>query len=301
MAMPNNLIRRNGTYYARIYIPQDLQAAFGGKKEKWQSLRTKEPREARARLAAVLDEWEGAFADMRRRLDLSDDDIQAAVFDHYTAKVEQGDRELVAPTETEIWRAIDSAVEKARTHPLGPGMFDPINAMTDVEILVNKSDWAAQRRRSRLNRLRADLGSGDTQLIELDADRFIREKGYHAAKGSSRYRELCLKLMRGEIEALQRISEHEAGDYTGRIKDAIVAEPAVRKEAPIDFAGETVMQLYDRFAKENPNGIRPETLNAGRRDVQLFADFSPSNWPHWVSILPKPFPALTLAPMGGGA
>lgn len=128
MAMPNNLMKREGTYYARIYIPQDLQPAFDGKKEKWQSLRTKEPREARARLAAVLDEWAGTFADIRRHSNLNESDIQAAAFDHYSAKVEQGDRGRVAPNEAEIWKAFDAAVTKAQEpHPTGPGMFDAVD------------------------------------------------------------------------------------------------------------------------------------------------------------------------------
>lgn len=280
MTMPNNLLKRDGTYYARIYIPLDLQRAFDGKKEKWQSLRTKEPREARERLAAVLDEWVGTFADMRRRVDSTEGDIQAAVAAHYTAKVEQGDLERVKPTETEIWQAFDKAVEVAKEpHPAGAGMFDAINSMTDVQILANKTEWAGRRRRARLNRLRADLGSGDTRLMEPEADRFIREKGFRIAKSSDLYRKLCLMLMRGEIEALQRTMEREAGDFTGQIKDPIVAEAAVRKEASSEAPGETVLQLFAKYEKANPKKMQADSMKQVRRDVEHFAAFVGPRFP----------------------
>jgi len=65
--------------------------------------------------------------------------------------------------------------------------------MTDVEILANKPTWAANRRKARLNRLRADLGTGDTRIIEPDADAFLRKSGFQIAKGSEQYIATCAR------------------------------------------------------------------------------------------------------------
>lgn len=274
MARQANLMRRGAVYYALVHVPTDLQAAMGGKKQVWRSLETKDYSEAKRRLAAHLDQWIGTLDDMRRRRDLTDEDVEVAVWDHYTAKVEEGDRERASrPATAEIEAAMDKAFADARrsgTADAGP--IAMINAMADVEILANKATWAARRRTSRLNRLRADLASGDTRFIEADADRFLAKSGFNIERGGTRYRELCFKLMRADIEQLERYAERDRGDFTGKPKDPIIVEPVSRPD-PIGQGGEGIMQLFAKYEAENPNSIRPETFRQARRDVQHFADF----------------------------
>jgi len=274
MARQNNLMRRGAVYYALVHIPTDLQAAMGGKKQVWRSLETKDYGEAKRRLAAHLDQWISTFDDMRRRRDLSDADVDVAVWQHYTAKVEEGDRERASrPTAAEIDTAIDKAFADARrSRAADAGPIAMINAMTDVEVLANKASWAARRRISRLNRLRADIASGDTRLIEAEADRFLGGKGLNIERGGTRYREFCFKLMRADIEQLERYAERDRGDFTGQPKDPIIVEPVNRPE-PIGSTGESIMQVFAKYQAENPNEIRPETFGQARRDVQHFSDF----------------------------
>lgn len=274
MARHTNLFRRRAVYYAVVHIPTDLQAAMGGKKQVWRSLQTKDYGEAKRRLSAQLDEWTATFDDMRRRRDLTDADIEVAVWDHYTAKLDDGDKERASrPTADEI----EAATLKAATAAIASGAHEAgpiamINAMTDVQILANKADWAARRRAARLNRLRADLSSGDTRLIEPDADTFLAKQGFDIVRGGARYREFCQKLMRAEIEQLERYAERDRGDFTGTPKDPIIVEPVNRPE-PVAVTGEGIMQLFSKYEAENPNDIRPETFSQARRDVQHFADF----------------------------
>lgn len=274
MAMPNNLLKRDGTYYARIYIPQDLQSAFDGKREKWQSLRTKELSEAKARLAAVLDEWASRFASMRQGKNLSGDEVGRAVFDHYSKTVERGDIERVPATEQEIWDAHEKAtaerIEKQQQY--GVGMHDFTNSMIDVYLLTNKTQIAADHRKRRLAKLKLDLGVGDTRLIEIEADKLIRENNFKVFKGSAEYRDLCLGLMRAEIEALNRTSEREAGDFTGVIKDPLIVEP-VERPAPVEELTDTLMQLFDKYEKANPKKMQADSMKQVRRDVEHFAAF----------------------------
>lgn len=280
MSRNSNLRRRgtSGNYYARIFVPLDLQPAMG-KAEISVSLHTKELPEAKRRLVPVLDEWGARFDDMRRRQTLTDDDIQTAVWDHYAAAlVADDDQRAARPTTAEIEAAIDAVVLAPKVvHPAGPGMFDSINSMTEVEILASRAGWDARRKAARLARLRGDLSTGDTRLIEPDADAFLHKHGFSIQKGDPRYRDLCLKLMRAEIEHLDRYAERERGDYTGHPKDPIITEPAVRTDATVTSTPtETIMGLFAKYERENPNDIRPESLKQARRDVQHFADFAGS-------------------------
>jgi len=65
-----HLLRRNGTYYLRLRIPQDLlkAKAYGNKKEIKHSLGTKERTKAERLAATRLVEWEEDFAEKRQTL-----------------------------------------------------------------------------------------------------------------------------------------------------------------------------------------------------------------------------------------
>lgn len=267
-----NLHRRgkSGVYYARIFVPLDLQPAMG-KDELRPSLRTTDLAEAKRRRDALLDQWSATFDDMRRRQTLTDDDIQTAVWDHYNAGLAAGDAErLDRPTEAAIEAATDAALV---AQGKWDGVIASINAMTEVEVLAGRAKWAARRRIARLARLRADLGSGDTRLIEPEADAFLAKHKFRIARGDPRYRELCQKLMRAEIEQLERYAERDAGNFGGKPKDEIVHPPATRTDEPTD-AADTIMAMFARYERENPNDIQPDSMRQARRDVQNFADFA---------------------------
>jgi len=211
---------------------------------------------------------------MRRRSDLTEDDIAAAAWDHYSAGLEAGDKERgQRPTPADIDVAFDAAMVDARkTGATEDGPIAMMHAMADVEILANKAKWAATRRSRRLKRLRLDLATGDTRLVAAAADAFLAKNGFQIAKGSPRYRELCFKLMRADIEQLERYAERDKGDYSGHPKDPIIVEPAHRPE-PDEHGGETIMQIFAKYERENPNSVRADSMTQARRDVQHFSDF----------------------------
>lgn len=273
MAYGSNLYRRGAVYYARIFVPSDLQLELG-KKEIRPSLHTKERPEAMRRLVPLLDQWAGTFDALRRRAEVTDRDIAVAVWDKYSTGLEEGDRERTSrPTDAEIWAAFDKAMADARkSGAADAGPVAMLNAMADVEILAGKSTWAASRREARLRRLKADLGAGDTRLIEPEADAFLTKHGFRIAKGDDRYRELCFKLIRADIEQLERYAERDRGDFTGKPKDPIIVKPAPADDPALE--GETIMAIFEKFQRENPNNIGLDTLNQMRRDVQHFTDFT---------------------------
>lgn len=260
-------------YYARIFVPKDLQSDMG-KKEIRPSLHTADHKEAKRRLTALMDQWVATFDDMRRRRELNDADIAAAVWDHYSAALEAGDNERASrPTKADVDAAIDHALAEARrSGAANAGPIAMINAMADVEILANKSAWAARRRAARLKRLKLDLGTGDTRLIEPDADAFLAKHGFKIERGGVRYREFCHRLMRADIEQLERYAERDQGNFTGKPKDPTIVEPENAPD-PIGLGGESVMGLFDKYEKENPNNISAATLVQSRRDVGHFSEF----------------------------
>jgi integrase len=240
------------------------------------SLRTKDPAEAKRRLGPVLDQHAALFDDMRRRQTLTEDDIQTAVWDHYTDSLAADDaRRAALPTPADIEVALDAATIGRQPHPAGSGIFDAINSMTEVEILMGRAKWHAHRKAARLARLRADLSTGDTRLIEPVADAFLLKHSFKMEKGDARYPDLCRKLMRAEIEHLERYAERERGDYSGRPADPIIAEPVIRTDAAMTppAEGETIMGMFAKYEKANPNDIQSDSMKQARRDVQHFADF----------------------------
>jgi integrase len=65
----NHLYRRNGRYYARMRIPQSLQAAYGGRPDLRASLNTTDYSQARQRVLEVALQWTRSFARLRAMLD----------------------------------------------------------------------------------------------------------------------------------------------------------------------------------------------------------------------------------------
>ena len=82
---------------------------------------------------------------------------------------------------------------------------------------------------------------------------------------------LARQMMRAEIEALQRGIERDAGDYTGIPRDPIVKATAGRsttRAAP----GEGIMDIFERYAAENPRATKKDTLDQARRDIGTFCE-----------------------------
>ena len=104
-------------------------------------------------------------------------------------------------------------------------------------------------------------------LISWAADAYIAKHGLLIERGSVRYRDLCFRLMRAQIEAVERSIERDRGDYAGK-----PADPAVAPAAPVAETakpGETIAELFDRYAAENPNAISEATLRQRHRAAGL--------------------------------
>ncbi len=279
MARLTYLERRNGTYYARIDIPADLVTHVGSEVRK-KSLRTKEENEAKKRLWPVIEAWRNEFEDIRSRRELTPDDRAIAVWQHYEATLQRDDekrRSMPSPTdiqaeEDKVWRKI----ERGEIH--SADFIGMINAHADLEIMLRTRSDDANYRTRRLAGLKRDLVAGETRLIELAVDSFIAKNRLLVDKPSAEYHELCALLTRAEIEGLERTLERDQGNYSGVPADPIV-RPVVGKVRETAAPGETIMELFDNYARENPKSITADTLAQARRDIGTFVDYAGSTYP----------------------
>lgn len=280
MTRRSNLIRREGgTYYARIYIPTELQDHFPSEDKKI-SLRTKDEATAKLRLNAVVYEWGVKFAEMSARRHLSDQDKAVAVWEHYEARLnEDAERRRSMPTDADlereaalVWLRID------RGEIRSDDMVSMINGYADLELLKRARQDDANLRSRRLTALKRDLAAGRYALVEEDVRHFIERHQLLVDDGSEQFRELSALMMRADIEALERTVERDVGDYSGRPKDPIV-KPAFAKPRETAAPGQSVMELFEIYARENPRRVTPDTLAQARRDIGLFVDHVGTTFP----------------------
>src|SRR5690242_8260765 len=63
-----SLVERNGIWYLRRHIPEALRSEFGGKREVWRSLATRNKREAESRYHAAMVRFDADLGSARNRL-----------------------------------------------------------------------------------------------------------------------------------------------------------------------------------------------------------------------------------------
>ncbi|KQY16307.1 integrase [Rhizobium sp. Root73] len=279
MARVTYLERRAATYYARLDVPLDLVAHYGTTTRK-KSLRTKDENEAKKRLWPLIESWRSEFDEVRARREITSNDKAVAVWQHYEATLDGYDRKqraMPTPEQTDaelqrLYRRIDVGEIASEN------FFGMINAYTDYELMLRARTDHATLRARRLNALKAALTSGDAKLIEPAVIEFVARHRLLVDPGSDEYRELCTLMIRAEVEGLQRTLERDKGDFTGTPKDPIV-KPATGSAREASAPGETIMELFETYARENPNQIKPDTLAQARRDVGLFLDFVGNTFP----------------------
>lgn len=279
MGLSSHTRRRGGVYYARLAIPLELQPILGTT-DREKSLRTKDPKEAKRRLTGVLAAWHVEFEDARRQREITDDDNADAVWKHYTGTLDRdAQNRLLMPTVADIDAATEQAVEHVQRE--GIDVRDPLAALDvalDVMVLKRRRALDAQARRTKLDAMRKHLAEGETALINHEVDAYATDNGLVIDPLSPDRGDLAGKMMRAEIEALERTLERDRGDYTGTPRDPIVkpVTGATREQAK---PGETIMELFDAYARENRKGVKPDTLSQSRAAVQNFVDLVGRGFP----------------------
>lgn len=270
-------------YYARIGIPPDLQRFYpskGGKqahkRELWKSLGTRDPKQARDAVLPVLTEWRREFAILRARREPNAADIQSAVWSHYQGELDADlQRRASMPTAEQVAGAkvkLTADIQAGRV----AWSDDPIvqlSAAIETIVMRTAAKLDRERRAVQLNLLKEHVATGETALIEWAADDVIERERLLVDKHSPKYREICQRLQRAQIEALERAAERDAGNWGGAPSDPIVVPPDPTMGSKFALPGETIMELYDRFKGEKFGSARPDTWDQNRKIVKLFAEY----------------------------
>lgn len=272
MARLSYLLRRGASYYARVRVPIDLTEIVG-KNELVKALGTKDETEAKRRMWPLVEEWNRQFDDIRSRRNMTTDDKAHATWRHYEtilqrdehARREMPTQEEIAAEEQRLYRRIDKG-EISSADFIGM-----INAHTDLELMLRARKDDATNRARRLARLTSALTSGEVGLIEADVQDFILQNKLLVDHGSEEWRELARLMIRAEVEGLKRTIERDNGDYSGTPSDPIV-KPATGAAREAAAPGESIMEIFAIYERENPNRVTADTLAQARRDIGTYVD-----------------------------
>jgi integrase len=273
MALATNITRRIGSknYYVRIFVPKSLQAKLG-KADIWQSLKTTDAAEAKRRARPIIDQYDREFARLKAKRALTDHELQIAVWERYTALV-RGDQQRRAqlPTEDDLDDVWELLVQE---------FDDPedVRAWRILEDLAATHDNDKKERSQRLALLKAELAKGETKSVKTVLAGVVETRDLNLPPRSAEERNLAQLLQRAEVQALARATERDAGDFGGSVTDPAIKPPSAA--APLVAApGESIMELFEAFARDNPNGSRPETMKQSRTVVELFSQFAGKHLP----------------------
>jgi hypothetical protein len=288
MALATNIVSRGRVYYVRVAVPKDLQARIG-KAEVWRSLRTKDQRDARRLAPAVLADLHAEWEDMRRRRSPASVDVHRIARTFYDRELDldrQRRARLPEADELEVEQArlldpghlarLSAELGSRNGKDLGLAVMD---ASLEFAVMRDAANMDEANRKVLLATLRDHLRRGETVLVRSAADEAIDREGLQVDKGTPAYRELCQALQRAWIQALERTVERDQGKWDGRPTDEVVSIPPGAPEPTKAPPGESVMDLFDAYADENPKNVKADTLLQNRKIIALFAQCVGSAFP----------------------
>ena len=279
MARTSYIIRRGATYHARLKIPLDLVEIIG-RKELTKSLGTKEETEAKRLVFRVVEAWNLQFDDLRSRRDITDGDKADATWTHYSGTLDRDDaaRRLM-PTHADIDTAKAKLLAKAdRGEIKGDDPLAMLDATLDVQMLQHARRLNGEARKAKLAHMRKHLANGETALVNHAVDDYVTQNQLIVDRGSADHDDIARRMMRAEIEALERTLERDRGDYSGTPRDPIV-KPVAGTTRERAKPGESIMDLFAIYERENPKQIAQDTLNQARRDIGLFVNYVGASCP----------------------
>lgn len=283
MAGISYIFRRGSAYYARLRVPLDLVETVA-RKELVKALGTTDIAEAKRRVHAVIHNWQCEFDDLRSRRALVPSDRGHAVWDHYTGALQRDEERRARQPDEAGAEAAKKIAQTAAFRRVESEKIDITDALalvdvrTEIEALAEASKLEVSARQARLAELRKHLAANEFALISHEVDEYLRANRLLVDRGTPDWISLARHIMRAEIEALQRTLERDRGDYTGQPSDPLV-KPATGPRREVAKPGETIMEIFEIFARENPRGVAKDHVDQCRRDVGTFVELVGASFP----------------------
>ncbi len=247
---------KDGRFWARIAIPKDLQPCFDGKTQLTEplggDLRVADRNHAAAvaRLQARIDSARRSLSDTvhanvgdaaprasgtvgpkARLRALTDADVEDAVWEAYTSVLAaDAAKRTSMPTPSEIEEereTVFARVANGEVDVTSPASV--FNLYTDFELKAAARMHDASLRARRLAALRQGLTTGETRFVDAAVTQFVRTNLLAVEPGSPEWQDLAEKIMRAQIQALERTIELDSGVFGGTPTDPLVRPPTKAK------------------------------------------------------------------------
>lgn len=241
VSLANYLVPRGkrGIIQLRVPVPRSIQDCYG-KVERIKSMGTADRATAARRALPVLAEWQAEFAA----------------------------HEAQASAGSKPWPAL--AVERAYHGLLERLEGQRRQVPDDVEAYAQHLEQR-EKELLKLTRRRQDGIDDHWQGI---ADRIIAAEGLKIAKGSEAYTSFVDAIADSTIDALSVFTRRATGELDAEPRTKTV-KSALDSEADTAPAGETLMELFERYASQRlaEKRKRMDGVNQDRKKLALFADF----------------------------
>lgn len=271
----SHLSKRGSVYYARIDVPEDLVTVLKTQTRKL-SLKTKDLGQAKLRLWPVIAEWQREFDDLRTRRALVDADREHAVWDHHKAVLERDEVErsqMPGEAGIEAMRAnLLGRVERGEFKGIDP--LSILDATIELQVAQRAGELSTTARTVKLAEMRKHLAKGETALIAHEVDEYLRVNRLFVEPSTPDWISLARRMMRAEIDALERTLERDQGDFSGLPRDVLVKPPTLERRAAAEIAavGESIAEAVEAFKKENPRNVSKSRMNESCRDIGIFIE-----------------------------
>ena len=280
---------KDGRFWARMAVPAPVRRIIGKSEiieplggDRRAAIKAHPAAVARlqAQIAVAEAQLAGIPAPEALTAQVTTADFARAVWDRYNDALARDDeRRAHLPGDAEIEAATERAVERVTQE--GIDLKDPaamLDVALDVQVLKEAASFDANARKVKLDALRDHLAQGEMALIAHEVDDYLDQNRLLVQRGSPDWASLARRMMRGEIEALQRTLERDRGDYSGQPSDPLV-RPATSAKREVAKPGETIMEVFEKFARENPRRVAPDRIDQMRRDIGIFVECVGASFP----------------------
>ncbi len=251
---------KDGRYWARLAIPEQLRPLFGNKTQLTEPLggdlkvADRNHAAAVARLQARLEAARGSMTAMKAHVareaelrPLDPNERDEAAWDRYStllAEIEK--KRATMPTASEIRSAYEETMQRVEAGEAGPDrpISSRYNLYADYEIKAGARHFDATLRQRRLAALRSALPAGETTLVDSAVRDYADLNGLDVPPDGPDWQALAEAFMRAEIEALQRSIEYDNGEMGGQPTDPMIRQPAAAKAKANSVPLKTLFEAY---------------------------------------------------------
>lgn len=259
MARGFGLFRRQGIFYFRCRVPADLAPRIG-RAELWRSLRTGQSAEARRRLIRVSAITESLFRLLRTLPMLTKHQIDALIRGYFEARLEADEAFRVEDRPKNYdWQADEWARSLLEFIGDTPEEIDAELRRRRQHALDAAYQWMLEHDEDTLPGI---LRNREIDLAEQAADALLQRHGLTLDPQSTEYRQLCMGILRADLEAVRIMIGRSKGDWSVQPGDRLFSGPPVHlapvkaPEAvvPSTAPGPAMADLVGRYLREKVRG-----------------------------------------------